>query len=528
MRTRSAAQKSVWLWTSIVILAVPAAGLDNFKCYKATDLKDPKFAATTVALADQFAVNDGDFEVKKPSLLCVPVDVNGSGTANPDELLTCYKSKGPKLDKSDRPRVEITNQFGTAQLEILKPANVCVASHTRETLRNACEFGPGDLPSETLGPEFPKGGDIPIEHVILVMQENRSFDHYFGRLPAAGHTDVDGIPVNASNPDALNQPVYAFHTTQYCIDDVAHSWNASHLQYNGGLNDQFVITNNPNGERAMGYMEESDLPFYYGLAKTFAIGDRFFCSVLGPTYPNRFFYLAATSDGRINNQLVAFTRDSIFDRLDDAGVSHKIYASQLAFGLLLGQQQHTLAEFFADAAAGTLPQVSYVDPAFFGEEQNDEHPPSNPQRGQQLLETIYDAVLASPNWPSTALLITYDEHGGFYDHVPPPPACIPDDVPPQLGPSSFVAEFDRLGFRVPLIAISPYSKPGYVSHEVYDLTSILRFLELMFDLPALTRRDANAIPITDLFDFTQTPLLNPPAQPAAVIDPIQDALCNAP
>ena len=221
MRTRSAAQKSVWLLTLVVVLAVPAAALDNFKCYKAKDLKDPKFAATTVALADQFAVNDGDFEVKKPSLLCVPVDVNGSGTANPDELLTCYKSKGPKLDKNDRPRVEITNQFGTAQLEILKPASVCVASHTRETLRNACEFGPGDLPSETLGPEFPKGGDIPIEHVILVMQENRSFDHYFGRLPAAGHTDVDGIPVDASNPDALNQPVYAFHTTQYCIDDVA-------------------------------------------------------------------------------------------------------------------------------------------------------------------------------------------------------------------------------------------------------------------------------------------------------------------
>jgi phospholipase C len=311
------------------------------------------------------------------------------------------------------------------------------------------------------------------------------------------------------------------------MDDVAHSWNASHLQYNGGLNDGFVTTNDPGGERAMSYMEESDLPFYYGLAKTFAIGDRFFCSLLGPTYPNRFYYLSGTSDGRINNQLVAYTRDSIFDRLDDAGVSHKIYvAGPLAFGLLLGQEQNPIADFFADAAAGTLPQVSYVDPAFFGEEQNDEHPPSNPQLGQQFLESIYDALVASPNWSSTALIITYDEHGGFYDHVPPPSACIPDDVPPQLTSGSFVAQFDRYGFRVPIIVVSPYSKPGYVSHEVFDLTSILRFIELRFDLPALTKRDANATPITDLFDFSQASLLAPPAQPAAVIDPDQDLICQ--
>jgi phospholipase C len=422
--------------------------------------------------------------------------------------------------------VEIANQFGTARLEIQKPFTVCVPSKTQAGLRRACGYGPGALPAETLGSEFPRGEDIPIDHFVIMMQENRSFDHYFGRLPAAGHADVDGIPANASNPDAQNDPVFAFHTEQYCIEDVAHSWNASHLQYNGGLNDQFVITNDPGGERAMGYMEESDLPFYYGLAKTFAIGDRFFCSLLGPTFPNRFYFLTGTSDGRINNRLDAYTRESIFDRLNDAGVSYKIYSAQFAFALLLGEPQTPLADFFTDAAAGTLPQVSYVDPAFFFEAQNDEHPPSNPQLGQQFVESIYNALVASPNWPSSALIITYDEHGGFYDHVPPPPACIPDDVPPELGPNSFVAEFDRYGFRVPIIVASPWAKPGHVSHQVYDLTSILRLLQLRFDLPALTKRDANAAPITDLFDFSGPQLLAPPALPAAVIDPVQQLICD--
>jgi phospholipase C len=392
--------------------------------------------------------------------------------------------------------------------------------------RLACEFGAGDLPDETLGPQIPQGDDIPLDHLVILMQENRSFDHYFGRLPAAGHTDVDGLPSDASNPDANGEPVEAFHAERYCIDDVAHGWNASHLQYNDGANDGFVVTNDPDGGRAMGYLEQSDLPFYYGLAKTFAMADNFFCSLLGPTFPNRFYFLTGTSDGRINNRLDLYTRPSIFDLLDEAGVTWKVYAaSPFAFSLLLGRQRHTLEEFYADAAAGELPEVAYVDPVFFGDEQNDEHPPSNPQRGQRFVQGIYDAVRASPSWPSLALIVTYDEHGGFYDHVPPPPACVPDDVPPETGPNDVQASFDRYGFRVPLIVVSPWARPGYVSHELYDLTSVLRFVETRFGLPALTARDANATPITDLFDFTRPRLLNPPALPEAVIDPVQAALC---
>lgn len=504
-----------------------ASGLDHFKCYSAKDLKDPKFSSVSVTLTDQFGVNDGSFEAIKPLQLCVPADKNTEGIEHPDDLLTCYKIKGPKLDKSERPRVELTDQFGTLQLEALRPYSLCVPTKkTKAERRRSCDFAAGALPAQTLDGDVPRGGQIPLDHIVIVMQENRSFDHYFGRLPAAGHKKVDGLPRKASNPDALGDPVKAFHSEQYCIEDVAHSWNKSHMQFDGGPNDGFVTTNDPGGERAMGYLDESDLPFYYGLAKTFAIGDRFFCSLLGPTFPNRFYFLSATSDGRINNRLDAYTRESIFDRLNDAGVSFKIYASQVAFALLMGQTQNTLADFFADAAAGTLPQVAWVDPAFFGTEENDEHPPVNPQLGQQFIESLYNAMIASPNWPSSALIVTYDEHGGFYDHVPPPKACVPDDVPPETGPGDVQATFDRYGFRVPLIVASPWARPGYVSHEIYDLTSVLRLIEARFNLPALTARDANATPITDLFDFSTPQLLTPPALPAAAIDPAQQAICD--
>jgi phospholipase C len=405
------------------------------------------------------------------------------------------------------------------------PTPTATLDRRKAEARRACAFGEGALPADTLDPDVPRGDAIPLQHLVIVMQENRSFDHYFGRLPAAGHADVEGLPPGASNPDAEGNPVSAFHTTRYCISDVEHGWNGSHQEWDDGRNDGFVVANDPGGERAMGYMDESDLPFYYGLAKTFAIGDHMFCALLGPTYPNRFYFLTGTSDGRLDNQLVMFPRPSIFDRLTDAGVSWKIYASDVAFAFLLGKGGLPVADFYTDAAAGRLPQVSYVDPAFLFEE-NDEHPPSNPQRGQQFVANLYEALRASPNWPSSALIITYDEHGGFYDHVPPPAACVPDDVPPATSPGDVQAAFDRDGFRVPLIVASPFSRPGYVSHEVYDLTSVLRFVETRFNLPALTARDANATPITDLFDFTQPHLLEPPALPDAVIDPTQDALCQ--
>jgi phospholipase C len=401
--------------------------------------------------------------------------------------------------------------------------------------KQPCRFEAGALPSETLPRKAPKGDAIPIDHILVVMQENRSFDHYFGRLPAFGHRKVKGLPKKAANPTADGTRVPAFHEARYCIEDVAHSWTASHIQWNGGRNDGFVVTNDPAGERAMGYYDETDLPFYYGLATTFAMADRFFCSLLGPTFPNRFYLLAGTSDGRIRNAFTTFTRPSIFGQLNEAGIEWRIYAGDLAFGLLMADVQthlgnvRPIAEYYTDAAAGTLPAVAFIDPKFIGDvlTRTDEHPPGDMQVGQRFVSSVVGALIDSPQWERSALFFTYDEHGGYYDHVPPPPACEPDDVPPALEPTDVPGRFDRYGFRVPLIAVSPWAKPGYVSHKVYDLTSVLRFIQTRFDLPALTRRDANARPLLELFDFRTPKLLSPPALPEASIDPERAEQCLA-
>jgi phospholipase C len=289
----------------------------------------------------------------------------------------------------------------------------------------------------------------------------------------------------------------------------------------------------------MGYYDETDLPFYYGLARTFAISDRYFSSVLGPTYPNRFYLLAGTSFGHVRNEMVqgGFRQRTIFDVLDEHHVSWKVYFNDVPFTFLFHLKTPAnrvrFDQFARDAAAGTLPQVAFIDPAFstLSGPETDEHPPANIQIGQQFVAGVLQTLLDSPAWPSSALFLTYDEHGGFYDHVAPPPACVPDDIAPMVDPTdpstTFSAQFDRYGFRVPLVVVSPYAKSGFVSHTVYDHTSILRFIETRFDLPALTSRDANADPMLDLFDFSSPQLLHPPGLPDATIDPVRQQECSA-
>ncbi|MEO8604247.1 MAG: alkaline phosphatase family protein [bacterium] len=343
----------------------------------------------------------------------------------------------------------------------------------------SCPFGPGALPADTLPVGAPHGAAIPINHIVVLMQENRSFDSYFARL---GRRAVDREPRNASNPNPLGgAPVAAFHQHDYCaVADLSHSWNGTHLEWNGGAMDGFVTQNataiDPSGARTMGYYRKRDLPFYHRLYSTFAISDRHFCSILGPTFPNRHYLLSATSAGHIRNDLVVATHTSIFERLDAAGVTWKVYASDLGFALLYAYVQahqanvRPIAEYYTDAAAGTLPQVAFVDPIFFGDEtnQNDEHAPNNVQLGQAFVAGIVQALFGSPNWGESALFITYDEHGGFYDHVPPPPACVPDATPPNLQPGDVVAAFDRYGIRVPFVVVSPFARKRYVSHTPTD------------------------------------------------------------
>lgn len=367
-----------------------------------------------------------------------------------------------------------------------------------------CPFEAGDLPD----PDLPSGTvneEIPIDHILIIMQENHSFDNYFGRLNEFGYNgEVDGLSLDMVNMMYEGEPVNPFHLTSYCVPGLDQSWNGSHFSYNNGRNDMFV---HRSGDDAMGYYEEEDLPFYYSLANTFAIGDRYFSSVLGPSDPNGFYLFAGTSFGHIANDgpLSRFNQPTLMDQLRDHGVSFIYYNVRDPF---IGKFANTYSkdmdklkgfeDFFEDAATGNLPQVAFIepDPIF------DEHPPHNVQLGQAAVASIVNALIKSPAWPRLALFITWDEHDGYFDHVPPPPACVPDDIQPMLGYDDVEAEFDRYGFRVPAIVVSPYAKRHYVSHEVYDHTSILRFVQTKYNLPALSNRDANANPMMDFFDFS--------------------------
>jgi len=431
------------------------------------------------------------------------------------------------------------------RLALAALAGLLLFAPNAQAARNrACPYVAGALPADTLPNGAPHGDRIPIDHIVVLMQENRSFDHMLGQLRNEGQPRAAGLNGFRANPAAqTGEMITSFHQSRLCeVADLAHSWNSTHKQYNNGWMSGFAETNadtaDPSGRRAMGYLTSADIPFYYGLYSTFAMGDHYFSSVLGPTYPNRFFLVAGTSFGRISNEFPATAKreygPSVFDLLENAGVSWKIYYNDIPFGFFFARARvhpekfALIDQLYADAEAGALPEVAFVDPAFFGEEQSDEHPPSNVQFGQAFVASVVNALFASPNWPSTALFVTYDEHGGYYDHVVPPAACVPDATPPRLTPTSFPATFDRLGIRVPMVVVSPYSKPQYVSHRTHDHTSILRFIEARFDLPALTARDANADPPFEFFDFNTPAFLTPPVLPEAEIDPVRAAECLPP
>jgi phospholipase C len=383
------------------------------------------------------------------------------------------------------------------------------------------------------------GGNVTaIQHVVVLMQENRSFDTYFSALGGQTPSGSNPNPVNPTGP-----PISAFHKSTYCeVADLDHSWNGTHRQWDNGLMDGFTATNamtaDPTGSRTMGYYDKTDLPFYYGLYSTFGTGDHYFASALTQTFPNRFYLLAGTSFGHIRNDLPpsnGYTQPTIFNLLDAAGISWKIYYSQVAFANVFAYVRNhvpgnvvPISDYYLDAAAGRLPAVSFVDPIFVATNtvENDEHPPSNVQVGQNFTAGVINALFQSPNWSSSALFLTYDEHGGFYDGVAPPRATPPDSIPPMLQAGDVPGAFDRYGIRVPVAVVSPYSRQHFVSHRVNDHTSILRFIEKRFGLPALTNRDAVANPMLEFFDFSSPSFARPPSLPAAVIDSAQLTACG--
>jgi phospholipase C len=389
---------------------------------------------------------------------------------------------------------------------------------------------PGSLPY----PDRPAGTATisQIEHIVVLMMENHSYDNKLGLLGRDGadgfQLGADGKPT-ATNPYASGdvQHAFAMPTTCQLRGKPSQTWQDSHSQFADGRNTGFVESG--SGPVAMGYWQPADQPFYSSLARIFPIADRYFCSVLGPTFPNRRYLISATSLGMINDTLPGFTsyppNGTIFDRLDDAGITWKDYCSTLGvvisttelypelYARNVGTNVVGIEHFFADAAAGTLPGFSLVEPNYLLGSEED---PQNIAVGEQFAASVINAVMAGPGWESTLLIWTYDEHGGYYDHVPPPPAVAPDDVPPDTtsGVPAYNG-FAQYGFRVPCAIVSPWARPGYVSHETFDHTSICALVEAKWNLPAMTRRDANAGAMLDMLDLQQPAFRTPPelAQP---------------
>jgi phospholipase C len=394
----------------------------------------------------------------------------------------------------------------------------------RYPARAAQGAGPGALPF----PNLPEGTPTmpQVEHIVVLMMENHSFDNILGMLPhqVASRRKVDGLPVDAQGrPTPVNRrggKAFRAELAPTPCQEEGHpgqNWNASHISYANGRNSGFVRASGPV---AMWYWDRDTLPTTYSLAATFPIGQRFFCSTLCQTYPNRRFFFTGTASGTIATSTKTFStpaqNGTIFDRLDQFGISWKDYYVDLPSPLIVPgvadspERQAkfvSTTDFLADAKAGQLPQFSFVEPQYSYESQEN---PQDVQVAERFIARIARAVLESPNWESTVLFVTYDEHGGYYDHVPPPAAVEPDDTPPMLGPGDIPGAYNRLGFRIPMIVVSPFAKANYVSKVVQDLTSPLRFVQRKWNLGAMTRRDANAADMTDYFDFRRPPFREPP------------------
>jgi phospholipase C len=407
----------------------------------------------------------------------------------------------------------------------------------------------GDLPF----PDKPIGAvneDMPFDHIVVVMMENHSFDNLLGGL---GRTrpDVDGLTFDASGKATNSNPglgpqdeVTAFPLADTAqAKSVTQSWKATHEQINGAAMNGFV-SSEKGATEAMGYYTPEVLPFAYSLASTFTLADHWFCSVPGPTYPNRRFLLAGTAFGGTTSEpgevLAAFDtpppNGTIFNRLSEHGITWANYFTDIPMAVVIPRilpehpfHLHPRSKFLQDCRAGSLPSVSFVDPAMGlssiadaikglpkivkdaldgldpGETEED---PDDMYYGERWAHETVEAVLRSPAWPRTLLIYTYDEHGGYYDHVPPPFAVAPDDIPPKLQPGE-PGDYRMYGPRVPTTIVSPYSRPGGVSSTVYDHTSVLATIESKWNLPALTNRDANAATIMDCLDLSSPGLLKP-------------------
>ena len=324
----------------------------------------------------------------------------------------------------------------------------------------------------------PSGSANSIKHVVVACQENRTFDNYYGYYPRASSF---GIPTGYSQPNGSGGKVYPYHFTSPSTPDVSHSWQSIHSEWDNGKMDGFYTT---DGINAMGYYNGSDIPYYYSLAEAFTLCGNYFCYLLGPTTPNRLGLWTGTSGGNTTNSINTSDLNwpTIVDLLDQAHITWKCYNLGLGTGSTPSQLEgynalaffkkwvhdprlyFQEADYYHDLLAGTLPQVSFM----ITENLISEHPPADIHWGENKMKEVISALIASSSWTSSAFFLTYDEGGGYFDHV----------APPQV-------DAYGMGLRVPTLLISPWAKRGYVSGQLYEHSSILKFIERRFGLPTL-------------------------------------------
>jgi len=335
-----------------------------------------------------------------------------------------------------------------------------------------------------------------IDHIVVLMMENRSFDHFLGSLKMEDpSSSVVGLDGTESNPDGFNPPVSVFRIPEVTVDP-PHDWDESHRQWNQGANNGFVseqrakFPGQPTAAReAMGYHTRDQLPVLYWLADHYTVCNNWFSSVMGPTWPNRFYLHCGTSNGERKNERHPELR-SIWNELHDRNISAVNYYSDMAWvwgGLLRVSITDHIDKFFKAAKNGKLPAFSIVDPGYLT---NSDHPAQDIGLGQALIASVYRALVDSPQWERTVLVITYDEHGGLYDHVPPPRTT--DDDP----------EFCQLGFRVPALVIGPQVKRGHVENQIFDHVTPLATATRRFGLNNLNERVAATADLSSCIDPT--------------------------
>jgi phospholipase C len=420
------------------------------------------------------------------------------------------------------------NEFNASRRRLLTAA---LAGTAGSAVLSACSTS-APVVSETVvapvpaalpvNPALPDPATSGIDHIVVVMMENRSFDHYFGWLPGA-----DGVQAGRSFVDKNGKTQSSFHLTDFqnCASaDPDHSYEGGRIELAGGAMNGFLqtATTVPPDMFPIGYYSQGDLSFFGQAVGDWTVCDRYFCSILAETYPNRFYMHSGETD-RLHNSDNADTGGStsvlptIWDALQAKGLTGTYYYSDIPFTAEWGTKylniSQPFATFLAQAAAGTLPSVSYIDPTFLGESNgvsHDDHPLADIRNGQAFLSQVYNAIVNSPQYANTLLIFNYDEWGGFADHVVPPFAPI-SAAEAKLGNDG------RLGFRVPNMLVGPRVKRGHIEHTQFDHTSVLNLIAWRFGLTPFYPRAATSNNLALALDFSNPP--NTAAAPTYTVPP---------